>query len=81
MSTPTPTQRLEEIHTKREALDKEIKLREKRIRKAYDAIFTPDPTPAGRISTLVANAGKIAAVADGVLFGYRILRQIRRYTK
>lgn len=77
----TQAEQLAAIRARREEIDREILIRERRMRKSVDALFSPAPRPVGRFSALMANAGTIAAVADGALLGYRLFRQIRRFTK
>lgn len=80
-SNPTNRERLAAISQRRTELDQQIKEKERRMRRAFDELFAPAQRPTGRMGSLVANAGTIAAIADGALLGYRLFRQFRRFTK
>lgn len=81
ISSPTKRERLAAIAQRRSELDQQIKDRERRMRRAFDELFAPAQRPVGRMGSLVANAGMIAAIADGALLGYRLFRQFRKFTK
>lgn len=72
---------MEDIAARRAKLDQEIAIRERRIRKTVDTLFTPAPRPTGRFGAIVANAGTLAAIVDGAILGYRLFRQVRRFIK
>lgn len=77
-SQPTQAQRLADIQERRAQLDRQIRRKERNMKKTYNALFAPTSRPKGRVSFLVSNAGTVAAIADGALLGFRILRKIRK---
>lgn len=80
-SNPSNRERLLAISQRRSELDLQIKEKERRMRRAFDELFTPAQRPSGRMGSLVANAGTVAAIADGALLGYRLFRQFRKFTR
>lgn len=78
-STPSKKERMAAIAAYRAQLDKKIRYKERRIALAYEELTTPSEKPLGSISSLISRAGTFATIADGVLMGYRVVNQFRKY--
>ncbi|MBQ0165213.1 MAG: hypothetical protein KBS75_08470 [Bacteroidales bacterium] len=80
MYSPQSTQeeRLQMIEQRKKELDRQIRIKERRMRSIYDALTAPSTRPSGLVSKAISNVSTMAAIADGLLIGYRVLRKFRR---
>lgn len=71
-------ERLAAIEKRRALIAKQLLKKKRSMRHGYKELMAPAPSPIGRFGSFVANAGTIAAIADGALMGYRLFRKIKR---
>ncbi len=72
--TPRQPYTLESIAAERARLVKDKEETAARIRLDATALFAPEPAET-KMQALINNAGRAIAIYDGVMLGYKLLRQ------
>jgi len=70
------TYTLQTLQAERAELKKQIQARREGIARRWDALFAP-PAEASHAERITNNIGRVIAVYDGVMTGYKLLRQFR----
>lgn len=75
----TPRHNLSTIEAEKQKLKEQIAESEASIARCYDELFAP-PVAENRMEYWVNQAGRAAAVYDGVMTGYKLFRRFRLFT-
>lgn len=70
---------LESLHQRQLSLDKAIRRKKEMIQENLSTLFSPAPPSHNKIEAIVNNAQRVAAIVDGALFGYKILKSFRNF--
>ena len=68
---------LDEIFVQKEETLQQIRGKKNDIHKLFEEMFTP-PISNNRYETLLNNVNRFVAIYDGMMFGMKIIRRIRK---